>query len=151
MKKTTKKLLLAALMLGVPSLQGAVHAEVIQVITEYGGTGEELESGMCSDDENEIIHDNKEEEFPRRMPAHYSHLATAFWNQAAGSLSVNFFTSSTQAVIAVYKDEALIEETTCQISMGDTIGLDLSMYGNGDYQLVITGVGRKALYGYFNK
>lgn len=149
MKKTTKKLLLAALLLGLPSLQGTVYADIIEVITVDGGAGDGLESGMYP--ENEIIHDNKEEEFPRRIPTHYSHLVNANWDKSVGSLSVNFFTSTTQAVISIYKGEVLIEETTCQISMGDIIEFDLSMYGSGDYQLVITGVGRSTLYGNFSK
>lgn len=151
MEKTTMKLLLAVLMLGLPSLQGAVHADEIEVITVDGGAGEGLEDGMFPEDGNEIIHDNKEEEFPRRMPAHYSHLVNANWNKAVGSLSVSFFTSTTQAVISIYKDETLIEETTCQVSVGDIIEFDLSIYGSGDYQLVITGVGRSTLYGNFSR
>lgn len=138
------KLLLAALMLGMPSLQGAVHAGVIEVITE---TDVKVESGG----DMAYIHDNKEEEFPHLLQNFDPRIAIAYWDQATGILSIDFFTSSAQAIISIYKNGLLIEETICPINSGDVLDFDLSMYGSGEYQLVITGVGGSTLYGSFSR
>ncbi len=129
MKTRMMKLLMAVLMLGMPMLQCEMFAGTIKV-TNKGN-------------------DNKESEFPHRMPPHYSPLASAEWDEETGNLSITFNTESDEVCVCIYKDDTLVIEETLSVIEGDTVSYDLSTYGTGDYQIIITGLGEDILYGNF--
>ncbi len=123
------KLLMAVLMLGMPMLQSEMMAGTIRV-TKVGN-------------------DNKKTQFPHLMPPHFSPLASAEWDEETGNLSVTFNAESEEVCVCIYKDDTLVMEETLSAMVGDTVNYDLSSYGEGDYQIVITGLGEDILYGNF--
>ena len=129
MKTKMMTLLLAAMMLGIPMLQSEMFAGNVRV--------------------TKVKHDNKESVFPHLAPGHYSRLASATWDEETGLLAVMFNAESEEVGISIYKDDMLIEEDTCPVSEGTVLTFDLSYYGDGDYQIVITGIGNDVLYGNF--
>ena len=135
------KLLIAAMFFGVVSIPSAMYGDNIKVTTGSSGSDKGGYGG----------NDNPEEHYPHRAPAHYSNEAAAYWNAETGLLSVSFYSESDEVTISIYKDDELIEETFCPVSYGDVVNFDLSSYGNGDYQIVISGLADDDLYGYFSK
>ena len=134
MKKNFAKLFIAAMMLGMASLPTVVYGGKIRVV--------------CN---NNNDNDNTDLEYPHRVPAHYSHLAVAYWDAETSELSIGFNADAADVTISIYRDDALVDEVNGSISVGDEISFNLSSYGTGDYQVVITGIGNDDLYGYFSK
>ena len=135
MKKNFAKLFIAAMMLGTASVPTVVYGGKIKVICENNGNG----------------NTNKENEYPHRVPAHYSHLAVAYWDAETSELSIGFNADAADVTISIYRGDALVDEANGSISVDDEISFNLSSYGTGDYQVVITGIGNDDLYGYFSK
>lgn len=136
MKKTNfVKLLVTVMVLGLLFVPVTVFGANIRVICENNG--------------NE--HTNKEEPFPHRAPAHYSHLAGAYWDAETGVLSIGFNAEADDVTISIYNNDTLIEETTCSVSYGSEKVFNLSSCGSGDYEIVITGIGDDDLFGYYTK
>lgn len=131
------KLLIAAMMLGMASVPSNSWSGVIRIICEQTGPG----SG----------NDNTELEYPHRAPIHFSNEASAHWNAETGLLSIWFYAESEEVTISIYKDDILVEEGCCSIIYGDVLNIDLSSYGNGDYQIIISGFGDENLNGTFSK
>ena len=129
MKTRMMKLLMAVLMLGMPMLQCEMFAGTIKVKKKPG--------------------DNITAHYPHLMPPHYSPLASAEWDEETGNLSITFNTESDEVCVCIYKDDTLVIEETLSVIEGDTVSYDLSTYGTGDYQIVITGLGEDILYGNF--
>ena len=129
MKTRMMKLLMAVLMLGMPMLQCETFAGTIKV-TKKGN-------------------DNKESEFPHRIPPHFSPLASAEWDEETECLSITYNAESDEMCVCIYKDDTLVIEETLSVMEGGTVTYDLSSYGEGDYQIVITGLGEDILYGNF--
>ena len=77
--------------------------------------------------------------------------ASAHWNAETGLLSIWFYAESEEVTISIYKDDILVEEGCCSIIYGDVLNIDLSSYGNGDYQIIISGFGDENLNGTFSK
>ena len=130
MKTKMMTLLLAAMMLGMPMLQSEMFAGRIKVTTDRKG-------------------DSLKGQYPHLAPGHYSRLASATWDEETGLLTVMFNAESEEVGISIYKDDMLIEEDTCPVSEGTVLTFDLSSIGDGDYQIVITGIGNDVLYGNF--
>lgn len=130
-KKCFVKLFVAALMLGLASVPCMVFGEKLRVV--------------CINNDN----NNTQEEFPHWAPAHYSNLAYAVWDVETGLLTVGFNAQADCVTISIYKDEVLIEEDCCSVGDSSEFIFNLSSYGSGDYQIVITGLGNTDLYGYF--
>lgn len=130
MKTKMMRLLLAALMMGLPMFQSEMYAGNIRVQTKK-------------------VNDNRKDEHKHLAPGHYSRLASAVWDEETGILSLLFNTGSDEVCISVYKDDTLVVEETRPVFEGEVMVLDLSSYGAGDYQVVITGMGDDVLYGSF--
>lgn len=130
MKTKMMRLLLAALMMGLPMFQSDMYADSIHVQTNKTG-------------------DSIKEHYPHLAPRHYSHLVSAVWDDETGILTLLFNTGADEACISVYKDDTLVIEETRPVFEGEVMLLDLSSYGAGDYQVVITGMGDDVLYGSF--
>lgn len=124
------KLLMAVLMLGMPMLQSEMSAGNIRV-------------------QKKKVNDNRKDHFPHLAPGHFSPLACAEWNEETGNLSITFNTESDEVCVCIYKDDTLVIEETLSVMEGDTVNYDLFSYGEGDYQIVITGLGEDILYGNF--
>lgn len=124
------KLLMAVLMLGMPMLQSEMSAGNIRV-------------------QKKKVNDNRKDHFPHLAPGHFSPLASAEWDEETGNLSITFNAESDEVCVCIYKDETLVIEETLSVIEGDTVNYDLSSYGEGDYQIVITGLGEDILYGNF--
>lgn len=124
------KLLVAATMMGMPMFQSEMYAGGIKVTTNKGG-------------------DSLKGQYPHLAPRHYSHEASAAWNVEIGILSLMINADSDEACISIYKDDTLLMEETRPVFEGDILTYDLSAYGDGDYQIVITGLGNDTLYGNF--
>jgi len=131
MKTKMLKLLLAACMLGLPIFQNAMSADPIRVTKGPKGS-------------------NKDNEFPHRDSGCYSDLAFAYYDTATGLLSITFNAEADNTSIYIYQNDTLIIETTRSIYIGDVVTFDLSAYGTGDYQIVITDFGDEDLYGYLS-
>lgn len=136
MKKTNfVKLLMAVMVLGLLFVPVTMNGANIRVVSENNG--------------NENT--NKEEPFPHRAPAHYSHLAGACWNAETGVLSIGFNAEADDVTISIYNNDTLIDETMCSVIYGSVKTFNLSSCGSGDYEIVITGIGDDDLHGYFTK
>lgn len=129
MKTRMMKLLMAVLMLGMPILQCEMLAGTIRV--------------------TRVKKDNKKTQFPHLMPPHFSPLACAEWDEESANLSITFNAESDEVCVCIYKDDTLVIEETLSVMEGDMLSYDLSTYGTGDYQIVITGLGEDILYGSF--
>jgi len=130
MRTRMTRLLMAVLMLGMPMLQCEMSAGNIKVRKTKGG-------------------DSIKGQYPHRIPAHYSPLAFAEWDEETGCLSIAFNAESGETSVCVYKNDTLVIEETLSVMEGDTVTYDLSSYGEGDCQIVITGLGEDILYGSF--
>lgn len=128
MKTKMLKLLLAACMLGLPIFQNAMSADPIRVTKGPKGS-------------------NKDNEFPHRDSGCYSDLAFAYYDTETGLLSITFNAEADNTSISIYQNDTLIIETTRSVFIGDVVTFDLSYYGTGDYQIVITGIDDDELYG----
>jgi len=136
MKTKMKMLLMAVVMLGMASYPIFMNGGVIRVESNNGNG-------------NNGGNNNTETQFPHLAPPHYSNLASAYWDAVTGVLSVSFYDDADEVTISIYKDDTLVTGTTCSVSMDDVINFNLSSYGSGDYQIVITGMGNDNLYGNF--
>ena len=123
------KLLMAVLMLGMPMLQCEMMAGTIKVKKRPG--------------------DSIKEHYPHLAPPHYSPLASAEWDEETDCLSITYNAESDEMCVCIYKDDTLVIEETLSVMEGGTVTYDLSSYGEGDYQIVITGLGEDILYGNF--
>lgn len=130
MKTKMMRLLLAALMMGLPMFQSEMYAGNIRVQTKK-------------------VNDNRKDEHKHLAPGHYSRLASAIWDEEIGNLSITFNAESDEVCVCIYKDDTLVIEETRPVFEGEVMLLDLSSYGAGDYQVVITGMGDDVLYGSF--
>ncbi len=124
------KLLMAVLTLSMPMLQSEMCADTIKVVTNRKG-------------------DSLKGQYPHLTPGHFSPLASAEWDEDTGNLSIIFNTESDEVRICIYKDNTLIIEDILSVMEGDMVSYNLSTYGAGDYQIVITGLGEDILYGNF--
>jgi len=136
MKRVMFFVLFLALLFGMSAVPTSVYGDVINVVCE--ADGEETENG----------NDNKREEFPHLMPPRYSRQAIAHWNSQTGILTIDFNAETEEATIEIYQDGFLVSEITRSISYGDMVFYNLSSFGSGDYQIVISGLGN-LLYGSF--
>ena len=125
------KLLMAVLMLGMPMLQCEMMAGTIKVKKKPG--------------------DNIKAHYPHLAPPHYSPLASAEWDEETGNLSITFNAESDEVCVCIYKDDTLVIEEALSVMEGDMLSYDLSTYGIGDYQIVITGLNDDTLFGSFTK
>lgn len=130
MKTRMMKLLMAVLMLGMPMLQCEMLAGNIKVRKTKGG-------------------DSIKGQYPHLAPRYFSPLASAEWDEESANLSITFNAESDEVCVCIYKDDTLVIEETLSVMEGDTVNYDLSSYGEGDYQIVITGLGEDILYGNF--
>ena len=130
MKKQISMLFCVAFIIGLLSVPIMTLGGTIQIIKSEGN-------------------DNKELDFPRRTPVHYSNLASAVWDAETGELSVSFNADADETTIFIYKDGELVAETVRSISTGDIVVFDLSVCGDGEYQIVISSLGDDDLYGNF--
>lgn len=91
--------------------------------------------------------EHDKENFPHRGPAVYSNVAIAYWDTINGQLSIHFNLDSGEnpeqsydLTVYIYKDDNLIITSEELIAVDDIIDFNLSSYGNGNYQIVITGL-----------
>ncbi|MBQ9676808.1 MAG: DUF3244 domain-containing protein [Prevotella sp.] len=126
------RLLLAVMMMGLPIFQTEMFAGNIRVQTKK-------------------VNDNRKDEHKHLAPGHYSWLASAVWDEEIGSLSITFNAESDEVCVCIYKNDTLLIEDSLSVFEGYEATYDLSSYGDGDYQIVITGIGNDVLYGSFTK
>ena len=130
MKTKMMRLLLAAMMMGMPMFQTEMFAGNIRVQTKR-------------------VNDNRKDHFPHLAPGLYSWLASAIWDEETGSLSITYNADSDGVCVCIYKEDTLLIEDSLSVFEGYEVTYDLSTYGTGDYQIVITGLGEDILYGNF--
>lgn len=92
---------------------------------------------------------NQEELFIRRAPANYSDAAIAYLNTESGILGILFMIEVPSVEIEIYKEGILVITENRSLSIGDNVDFDLSVYGRGEYQFIISNTGEEDLYGSF--
>lgn len=130
MKRILKKPLVVAMMLGFALVSTSVDAS----------------DGKSLKIENL---DNKENYYPHRAPARYSIKAVGHLDSTKGIFNISFFVDVPCAEIEIYKDGVLVTTDSRSLCIGDTAIFDLSMYGSGEYQVVV-GIEEDDLYGSFH-
>ena len=99
----------------------------------------------CSEDTNKIT------QYPHRDINSYSDAAIAYWDSGLGELCICFNMEAEEVTISIYKDGILVTESIRPTAIGDEACFDLSSYGNGEYQIVISGIGDNDLHGNFSQ
>ena len=93
--------------------------------------------------------DNKETYYPHRAPACFSNEAVGHLDPKNGTFSITFYVEIPCAEIEIYKDGVLVTTDSRSLCIGDTAIFDLSIYGSGEYEVVVA-IEEDDLYGSFH-
>ena len=74
-----------------------------------------------------------------RTPAQYSDVVDAVFDGATNLFTLNFSKAVSGCEVTIYKDDApVISETYGDVTAGTSYCFDLSVYGSGEYEIVVS-------------